>query len=134
MRDGWTRKLEIPERDETFERFIEKWRATVVIVSGAAAGTEYAVDRSVLTLGRGPGVHWAFDDSTMSKEHAALEFTDGGIRIRDLGSMNGIFLNGSEVKAGELKNGDRFQIGEHVLQFVLEKRPKEPKTYVLSDD
>jgi hypothetical protein len=48
--------------------------------------------------------------------------------------MNGILINGSEAKAADLKNGDRFQLGEHVFQFVLEKRPKRPKTYVLSDE
>jgi len=134
MRDGRTRKLEVAERDETFERYVEKWQATVVIVSGAAAGTEYPVERPLHTLGRGPGVDWTFDDSTMSKEHAAVEFADGRLRIRDLGSMNGIFLNGGEVKAEDLKNGDRFQIGEYVFQFVLQKRPKQPKTYVLPDE
>jgi pSer/pThr/pTyr-binding forkhead associated (FHA) protein len=69
----------------------------------------------------------------MSKEHAALEFANGGIRLRDLGSMNGTRLNDSEVRAADLKNGDRIQLGEHAFQFVLEKRAKQPRTYVLPD-
>jgi pSer/pThr/pTyr-binding forkhead associated (FHA) protein len=69
----------------------------------------------------------------MSKEHAALEFSGGGIRLRDLGSMNGLRVNGGATKVADLKNGDRFQIGEHEFQFVLEQRRRQPRTYVLPD-
>ena len=133
MRDGRTRKLEVVERDESFDAFLSKWRAIVVILSGEAAGTEFELDQPNVSIGRSSEAHWTFDDDSMSKEHAALEFANGGIRLRDLGSMNGTRLNDSELKAADLKNGDRFQLGEHVFQFVLEKRPKQPKTYVLPD-
>jgi pSer/pThr/pTyr-binding forkhead associated (FHA) protein len=133
MRDGRTRKLEAVERDESFDAFLTKWRAIVVILSGEAAGTEFELNQPNVSIGRGGKAHWAFDDDAMSKEHAALEFANGGIRLRDLGSMNGTRLNNSEVKAADLKNGDRFELGQHVFQFVIEKRPKQPKTYVLPD-
>ncbi len=134
MRDGRTRKLEAVERDESFDAFLTKWRAIVVILSGEAAGTELELNQPNVSIGRGGEAHWAFDDDAMSKEHAALEFANGGIRLRDLGSMNGTRLNDSDVKAADLKNGDRFQLGQHVFQFVLEKRPKKPRTYVLPDE
>jgi pSer/pThr/pTyr-binding forkhead associated (FHA) protein len=133
MRDGRTRKLEVVERDESFDAFLSNWRAIVVILSGEAAGTEFELNRPNVSIGRGAEAHWTFDDDAMSKEHAALEFVNGRIRLRDLGSMNGTRLNDSEVRAGDLKNGDRFQLGQHVFQFVLDKRPKQPKTYVLPD-
>ena len=75
-----------------------------------------------------------FDDRTMSREHAVIEFAGLGFRVRDLASMNGIFLNGSEVKVGDLKSGDRIQVGQHVFQFVLEKSQHSPKTYVLPEE
>jgi len=134
MRDGRTRKLEVVERDESFDAFLSKWRAIVVILSGNAAGTEFELDQPNVSMGRGSEAHWKFSDDAMSKEHAALEFANGGIRLRDLGSMNGTRLNDSEVKAADLKNGDRFQLGQHVFQFVLEERPKQPRTYVLPDE
>ena len=133
MRDGRTRKLEVMEHDESFDAFLSKWRAIVVILSGEAAGTEFELNRPNVSIGRGREAHWSFDDDAMSKEHAALEFANGRIRLRDLGSRNGTRLNDSEVRAGDLKNGDRFQLGQHVFQFVLEKRPKQPKTYVIPD-
>ena len=134
MRDGRTRKLEVTERNRSFDDFMARWRATVVVLSGEAAGTEYAVEKPNVSIGRGAEADWTFADETMSKEHAALEFVDGGIRLRDLGSMNGIRLNGSETKAAELKNGDRFELGQHTFQFLLEKCPKRPKTYLLPEE
>ena len=134
MRDGLTRKLEVGERDHLFAGWMAQWRATVVVLSGEAAGSEYGVDRPAIVLGRAPDSGWGFDDDTMSREHATLEYVDGAIRLRDLGSMNGTRVNGGEVMATELKNGDRFQLGNHEFQFVLEKRPRQPKTYVVSDE
>ena len=64
---------------------------------------------------------------------AALEFVDGGVRLRDLGSMNGILVNGAESKSAQLKNGDRIQLGEHQFQFVLEDRRRGPRAYVIED-
>lgn len=133
MRDGHTRKLEVGDLDTSFEEFSGQWRATVVVISGAAAGTEYEIDAPQVSIGRGPEASWRFDDDTLSKEHAALEFAGGGLRLRDLGSRNGTRLNGAEVMTGDLKNGDRFQLGELVFQFVLEQRPRRPRTYVIPD-
>jgi pSer/pThr/pTyr-binding forkhead associated (FHA) protein len=134
MRDGRTRKVDTPERDDSFEGFIAGWRATVVVLSGDAAGTEYTMERPGVSMGRGEEADWTFADDTMSKEHAILEFTGGGIRLRDLGSMNGTRLNGGETRVADLKNGDRFQLGEHEFQFVLEKLSRKPRTYVLPDE
>jgi pSer/pThr/pTyr-binding forkhead associated (FHA) protein len=43
-------------------------------------------------------------------------------------------VNGALILASELKHGDRFQLGEHVFQFVLEQRRRDPRTYVLPDE
>jgi len=134
MRDGRTRKVDTPERNESFAGFKARWRAVVVVLSGEAAGTEYAMEQPSVSMGRGEEADWTFADETMSKEHAALEFTGGGVRLRDLGSMNGTRLNGGETRAADLKNGDRFQLGEHEFQFVLEKLSKKPKTYVVPEE
>jgi len=37
------------------------------------------------------------------------------------------------VQVAELEHGDRFQLGEHVFQLVLERRRREPRAYVLPD-
>jgi pSer/pThr/pTyr-binding forkhead associated (FHA) protein len=133
MRDGRTRKLSVGERQPDFTRFLAETRAVIVVLEGPAAGSEYEIEGPRSAIGRGPGVDFAFADPAMSKEHACVEWAAGTLRLRDLGSMNGSRVNGAEVQVADLKHGDRFQLGEHVFQLVLEPRRREPRTYVLPD-
>ena len=130
MRDGFTRKVEVPlSPDEALADFQKHWQATLVLLSGDEAGTEYSLESRTIVLGRGESADLRFSDASMSSEHAALEFCDSGYRLRDLGSMNGTLLNGGYVKAAELKNGDRLQVGAKTLQYVLAERATGPRTY-----
>ena len=133
MVDTYTRKLETTPRDQSFPDFLASHRAAIVVLSGNTAGSEFILDQPKVSLGRGPNADLTFDDSAMSREHVVFEFSDGGFRIRDLGSMNGTQVNGEVIQVGDLDHGDRFQVGEHVFQFLVENREPEPKTYVLPD-
>ncbi len=134
MRDGRTRKLAAGERQPEFTRFLAEFRAVVAVLEGGAVGSEFEIEKPRTTLGRGPGVDLAFPDPAMSKQHACLEWAGGGLRLGDLGSTNGVRVNGALTVVTELKHGDRFQLGEHVFQLVVERRRKEPRTYVLPDE
>jgi pSer/pThr/pTyr-binding forkhead associated (FHA) protein len=130
MRDGYTRQVQRPdEPSPDFVVFQKRWQASIVLLSGDDSGAEFALEQPSTTLGRGESAELRFDDASMSSEHAALEFFNAGIRLRDLGSMNGTTLNGADIKAAELKSGDRFRLGSCEFQFVLVDRPKKPKTY-----
>ncbi len=129
MRDGRTRQMESNGPGSGAEEFFSRFRAAIVILSGGAAGSEYALDQSRISIGRGPGVDLAFDDSAMSREHAVVEFYGEGFRIRDLGSTNGVFVNGSSVQVCKLKHGDRFDLGEHRFQYVIEERERAGREY-----
>ena len=134
MRDGYTRKIEREDLGHPdFLKFIAANQASIVVVAGDDAGSEFVIDRAQTTIGRGRSVDVCFQDEALSSEHAAIEFTGDGFRLRDLGSMNGTLLNGGDVKAGDLKHGDRFQLGTHVFQLILEQRRREPRAYVLPD-
>jgi pSer/pThr/pTyr-binding forkhead associated (FHA) protein len=114
-----------PEGARSPEQFLAQHRATISIVSGPAVGSEYTRGEYVLewdrvSLGRGPGVDFAIDDSCMSRKHAMLELGGNGFQIRDLGSANGILVNGSSVQIAELKHGDRFELGEHTFEYSVE--------------
>ena len=133
MQDGHTRKLtrsEPPSPQDFFRRF----RACLVVVEGPEAGTEYPLDRESICIGRGPSADLRLDDAAMSQEHAALELTEEGFRLRDLASTNGVQVNGSPVLATELKHGDRLQLGEHQFQFLVEKRHAGPRAYLVCDE
>lgn len=128
MKDGHTTKL---PRGETLGRiFLASHRAALVVLEGASAGAEYEIRENGVTVGRGPGVDIAVPDQAMSKTHAAFEPAANGVRVRDMGSTNGIAVNGARVDAADLKHGDRIEIGAHVFQFLLESAERVP-TYDL---
>jgi len=135
MRDGHTAKRQsLREDDGGLAGFLERYEVTLVVVRGNVAGEEHLVDREKLVLGRGPGSDLAFDDTEMSKEHAAIEWSGSGLRICDLGSTNGTFVNGKPVAAQDLSAGDRIELGRHLLQLRFEERPHEPRVYLMPDD
>jgi len=133
MHDGQTKKVRAPMPAPALEGFLSEHRAVIVTLSGTTAGNEYEIDQPRMSIGRGPGVTLEFDDSTMSREHATFEVVDDSIRVRDLGSTNGILVNGAPVLTAKLKHGDRIELGEHKFQFLLEKRERNPKAYELSE-
>jgi pSer/pThr/pTyr-binding forkhead associated (FHA) protein len=128
MKDG--RTIQLPRGEALGRIFLASHRAVLVVIEGHGAGNEYEIRENGVTVGRGPGVDITFQDSSMSKVHAAFEPATGGVRVRDMGSTNGIAVNGSAVQAADLKHGDRIEIGSHVLQFVIEDTGEVP-TYDL---
>jgi len=133
MRDGKTQRRPAGTSGQEIETFFSRYCAAIVIIEGDAEGSEYTLDRTRLTMGRGPGVDLAFDDPSMSREHVALELVTGGFRIRDLGSTNGLMVNGSPCQAAKLKHGDRFQIGDYCFQYLVEERERGPREYELPE-
>ena len=131
VRDGLTEKRSAPTKVDGIDTFLSCKRAKLVAISGDRLGTEFALEQECVILGRGPNVDLAFDDSSMSRQHAAVEFVDQQFRVRDLGSTNGTLLNGKSVQVGELQHGDRLEIGSQKLQLIIEDAVETPDTYVL---
>jgi len=133
MKDGLTKALRDSNKLAKFEDFNGKYSIKLVVVEGATAGNVHVVETGRVTIGRGPGVDIEFADDAMSRQHAVVEFSNGVLHARDLGSTNGIACNGTPIQAAMLEHGDQLTIGEHTLQLLVEERESEPETYVLSD-
>lgn len=99
----------------------ERFTATLIVVSGRAAGEEHVVERPHWLVGRGPGVDAAFDDPEMSQRHLRIEYSRGRFHAIDLDSTNGTRVNGTGVSSAELSHGDRIQAGAHVFQILIER-------------
>ena len=69
-------------------------------------------------FGRSLAAHIRFDDPTVSRRHALIYRDDGGARVLDDRSLNGVFLNGERVEWGELNDGDEIAIGRFRLYFI----------------
>jgi pSer/pThr/pTyr-binding forkhead associated (FHA) protein len=116
MDDAGTRRMEKDPIDGAL--FLAQNRVTVIVVEGAAAGIEVVIDRGETLIGRNAGADISLPDEALSGVHATIELGLAGFRIRDLGSTNGTFVNGSQVQATDLKHGDRITLGEHTLQYL----------------
>ncbi len=115
-----TRRIEKERIDAV--AFLARYRATVVVVEGAAAGTETLIEGPELVIGRNAGADLSLPDDSLSGVHATIELGLSGFRIRDLGSTNGSFVNGSQVQATDLKHGDSITLGEHVLEYRQQEK------------
>jgi hypothetical protein len=90
----------------------------LVVVRGPIAGARLALSKEVTTAGRHPQSDLFLDDITVSRRHAEfLKADDGSFTVRDVGSLNGTYLNRERVETAPLANGDEIQIGKYRLTF-----------------
>ena len=95
-----------------------------VVNQGAKAGARYALDSDVVSLGRDPNSDIFLDDVTVSRRHAEVERRGARYSIRDVGSLNGTYVNRKLVEQGELSEGDEVQVGKFKLVFVHGTSPQ----------
>src|SRR6478609_7972897 len=69
-------------------------------------------DPGLLTVGRGAGCDIALDDASVSRRHAEIECREGALRVRDLGSRNGTFVNGARIEHAVVRPGDIMVFGK----------------------
>jgi hypothetical protein len=93
--------------------------AVLVVSRGPNAGSRYLLDSPVTTAGRHPDSDLFLDDVTVSRRHAEVDRTPDGYMLRDVGSLNGTYVNGERVEKHELRDGDVVQIGLYRLTFLL---------------
>jgi len=76
-------------------------------------------DGRPMIVGRAPTSDIPIIDPTISRRHAELHATDKGFLIRDLGSSNGTFVNGSRIDSGRATAGDLISFGKVGFRLVL---------------
>lgn len=91
----------------------------LVVRRGPDAGTVYPLDRAVTRVGRHPESEIFLDDITVSRRHAELERGGVDYEIRDVGSLNGTYVNRERIESCILHSGDEVQIGKFKLIFML---------------
>jgi pSer/pThr/pTyr-binding forkhead associated (FHA) protein len=74
-------------------------------------GPDSVIDRSGAIAGRQLGVEMSLPSPDVSRRHCRFDCYDGVWWVSDLGSLNGVFVNGRCVYAAELRAGDRLDIG-----------------------
>lgn len=86
--------------------------------SGADAGTQHYLAQEKITVGRHPESDIFLDDITVSRRHAEFVRDDGTYNVKDVGSLNGTYVNRERIEETPLRTGDEVQIGKFKLLFV----------------
>lgn len=93
-------------------------RAT--LTEAGARARRYPLRDASATIGRLPECDVTLDDPSVSRRHARLTRNGSRWSIEDLGSTNGLRVNGERVGNAELADGDRLELGSVRLTFSLE--------------
>ena len=95
----------------------------VILRDGLLVGTEVFVPGSY-TLGSSPDADLRLDDATVDPSHAVLYFQNGKAAVQDSGSSGGLYVNGHQVTACEIRAVDEVVVGPFVLKArVLGQKP-----------
>ena len=110
---------EIADEDGPLEEIAAEGPALVVRSGGGRAGEYFSPQGDRTTIGRSPDNDIFLDDVTVSRKHAVLVQSGGELKIEDLGSLNGTFVNRRRIdSATRLESGDEVQIGKYRLSFI----------------
>jgi pSer/pThr/pTyr-binding forkhead associated (FHA) protein len=96
---------------------LEAGQALLVVQRGPNAGSKFLVDKDATTVGRHPESDIFLDDVTVSRRHAEFHRQGHRFIVRDVGSLNGTYVNRQRVDETELASGDELQIGKFKLTF-----------------
>ena len=92
--------------------------ARLVLLSAPAPGAEFAIHGGPMKIGRSDALPIWVNHKSVSREHAEVELDGDIIRIRDLGSANGVRVNGRDMPRGEIVSGDVVELGKVRFRVV----------------
>ncbi len=92
--------------------------ARLIQLNGAQQGRVIDLVTGRWRMGRHPENEIRIDDQGISSFHAELQVAEIGLHLKDMGSTNGVFVDGRPFVRGMLLNGQTLQIG--VLEFKVE--------------
>jgi pSer/pThr/pTyr-binding forkhead associated (FHA) protein len=92
--------------------------ALLLVMRGPNAGSRFRLDGDLTTAGRHPDSDIFLDDVTVSRRHAEFYRQGNGFTVRDVGSLNGTYVNRERIEETELFGGDEVQIGKFRLLFL----------------
>jgi len=94
----------------------------LVIIEGTHAGTYFSIEEGKNVIGRAVESTVRLEDQSVSRRHAEIEKTDKTFVVRDLGSRNGTFVNGSPVTDNVvIGHKDVIKTGIYLLRLITQE-------------
>jgi len=91
----------------------------LVVTRGSDVGVRFTLDRDIIQAGRHPESDIFLDDITVSRRHAEFVTRDAITTVRDVGSLNGTYVNRNRIDEARLSSGDEVQIGKFKLLYLV---------------
>ena len=112
-------RIQLPSRST--KGIPARYQASVVILQGYAEGMEYPIERTYAVIGRNRLAAIPIKDPLASREHAVIVFHESAFILKDLDSTNGTHMRGASIRQRKLRHGDKFLVGDTILQFILQE-------------
>jgi hypothetical protein len=104
--------------DQTGVEALPPNTALLVVKRGPNAGSRFLLDSDTTTAGRHPDSDIFLDDVTVSRRHAEFYRRGPQFSVRDVGSLNGTYVNRERIDEAGLSGGDEVQVGKFRLVFL----------------
>ena len=92
--------------------------ACLVVIYGNELGRKYNLESPNLTLGRSTKSDIQIDQESVSRAHSKIVNSGRSVRIRDLGSTNGTYVNDELIEERTLMDGDLIKVGRTIFKFL----------------
>ena len=116
----WDDETKIASREQVKPGAESRDRAYLIVLAGNGVGEMYKLGTERTVLGRGNAADIHIVDDGISRRHAEIVNQGTHMVVRDLGSTNGTFLNGSKIAEQVLRDGDKIQVGSTtILKFTF---------------
>ncbi len=113
--------LTLTRADQATVDALRPGTALLVVLRGPNTGARFLLDDDEVSSGRHPDSDIFLDDVTVSRKHAVFTRTGDGFVVRDVGSLNGTYVNRNRIDQAVLQTGDEVQIGKFRLVFYAAK-------------
>lgn len=107
----------------------------LIVLHGEYQGREIPLPETIFMIGRDEGCHLRPHCPRVSRKHCAIATWAGKVRIRDLQSRNGTYVNDQRVQ-GEMvvSDGDQLRVGSHLFAFQIKVNDQVPLALPIRDE
>lgn len=96
---------------------VSKGKSGLVVIKGPGIGDKFFINKPEFTIGRNTESDIFLDDITVSRRHAIIIKSGNNFRLKDLGSLNGSYVNSELAEDVILEDMDKIQIGKYIFLF-----------------
>jgi pSer/pThr/pTyr-binding forkhead associated (FHA) protein len=118
---GAEAEVTLSKADQATVEALRAGTALLVVLRGPNTGARFLLDDDEVASGRHPDSDIFLDDVTVSRKHAVFRREGNTFVVRDVGSLNGTYVNRERIDEVALRTGDEVQIGKFRLVFYAGK-------------